>query len=68
MEGHTPLHAAMVCGAPKSVEKLVTHGAEVNAKDNDGDTPLHLLRLVRCSQDISEDDDLPELLKVLINV
>ena len=67
LEGHTPLHAAMVCGVPKSVEKLIDRGANVNARDKQGDTPLHLLRMVRRKEEIKESDDLPELMKVSLS-
>jgi ankyrin repeat protein len=55
------LHAAVVSGIPESVEKLIGHGAGVNARDNKGNTPLHMLRMMKNNK---ESDDLPELLKV----
>ena len=55
------MHAAVVSGVPKSVEKLIGHGANVNARDNIGDTPLHMLRMTENGE---EPVDLPELLKV----
>jgi hypothetical protein len=61
LEGHTPLHAAVVSGVPESVEKLIGHGAGMNASDNKGNTPLHMLRMMKNNK---ESDDLPELLKV----
>ncbi|XP_074606770.1 uncharacterized protein LOC141859796 [Acropora palmata] len=38
----TPLHLAALRGYPDMVEVLLDHGADVNAVDCDGDTPLHL--------------------------
>ena len=64
MEGHTPLHAAVVSGVPKSIEKLTGHGADVNARDNNSNTPLHLLQMMKSSEEIKESDGLPELMKV----
>ena len=64
MEGHTPLHAAVVSGIPKSVEKLIVHGADVNATDNKGNTPLHMLRMMKNNEEIEETDGLPEISKV----
>lgn len=42
-QGATPLHAAVSIGDEyiESVRKLLRAGAEVNAKDSNGDTPLH---------------------------
>jgi ankyrin repeat protein len=40
--GMTPLHAAARKGLKKVVELLIHEGADVNAKDDDGDTPLDL--------------------------
>jgi len=37
----TPLHLAARYGYGKAVELLIKHGADVNAKTNDGLTPLH---------------------------
>ena len=64
LEGHTPLHAAVVSGVPKSVEKLTGRGADVNARDNKGNTPLHLLQMIKTSEEIKETDGLPEIMKV----
>ncbi len=37
----TPLHAAARKGLKEVVELFITKGADVNAKDNNGETPLH---------------------------
>jgi len=39
-EGHTPLHMAVDWGYKEIVELLLVNGADVNAKDEFGDTPL----------------------------
>ena len=42
-DGSTPLHWAVMYTLNKDVVKLLlSKGAVVNAKDNNGDTPLHL--------------------------
>jgi len=38
--GLTPLHGAAIHGHKEIVELLIAKGAEVNAKTNDGETPL----------------------------
>jgi len=38
----TPLHLAALRGYTDMAEVLLDHGADVNAVDCDGDTPLHL--------------------------
>ena len=38
--GWSPLHAASACNNPVAIAILVHAGANVNARDNDGDTPL----------------------------
>lgn len=42
IENQTPLHLAAEEGYPDMAEVLLDHGADVNAVDCDGDTPLHL--------------------------
>ena len=39
-DGWTPLHDAAYAGHKETVELLIAKGADVNAKDEDGDTPL----------------------------
>lgn len=38
--GNTPLHLATTNGHKKLVEELINHGANVNAKNLDGETAL----------------------------
>ena len=40
-KGKTPLHWAALSGHKDVVELLLASKAEVNAKNNDGQTPLH---------------------------
>jgi Ankyrin repeats (3 copies) len=39
-QGHTPLHIAAIMGNINMFDYLVSHGADINAKNNYGDTPL----------------------------
>jgi len=39
--GYTPLHTAAIAGKVESAEVLLDNGADVNATDNKGNTPLH---------------------------
>ncbi|KAG8434369.1 hypothetical protein GDO86_012666 [Hymenochirus boettgeri] len=39
----TPLHLAVTQGHINLVQLLVTEGADVNAEDEDGDTPMHIV-------------------------
>ena len=41
--GNTPLHCAIGYVELGVVEELLEHGADVNASDNNGTTPLHIL-------------------------
>lgn len=41
---NAPLHIAINCGHPDVVKYLVEHGADVEAEDVDGWTPLLLMR------------------------
>lgn len=45
--GRTPLHYACSTGQLEIVQKLVNAGADVNAKDQGGDTPVYLARKSR---------------------
>ena len=40
--GYSPLHLAVLRNQPVTVRSLVIHGAKVNTRDKDGNTPLHL--------------------------
>ena len=42
MGGYRPLHCAAECGHPEVVRRLIQRGAEVNARNAWGFTPLHL--------------------------
>lgn len=37
----TPLHVASYCGKLESTQLLISHGAQVDAVDNQGNSPLH---------------------------
>ncbi len=39
--GSTPLHWAAINGRPALIRSLLAHGADLDAEDNDGFTPLH---------------------------
>jgi len=40
--GKTPLHQSITGGNAETIHILLSHGADVNAKDNTGLTPLHV--------------------------
>ena len=40
--GYSPLHLAVLRNQPATVRSLVIHGARVDTRDKDGNTPLHL--------------------------
>ena len=44
--GDTPLHEACICGAVVIVKDLLEHGANPDAKNNDGITPLKIAHMV----------------------
>ena len=44
--GDTPLHEACICGDVDSVKALLKHGANPDAKNNDGINPLEIARMV----------------------
>ena len=62
LKGHTPLHGAIISGSLKTIEKLVGLGANVNAQDNDGDSPLHLVQLSKVKEQVT--DQCPQMMKV----
>lgn len=42
----TPLHLAILKQKETSVEKLIARGANVNALDEDDNTPIHIVSIV----------------------
>lgn len=54
--GRTPLHDACTSGLPESVHYLLKHGADINARDTNGLTPLH------CCAEFSREQQLWALL------
>lgn len=43
MVGTSPLHEAAACACPASVSLLCSYGADLNAQDGSGRTPLHMV-------------------------
>jgi len=39
--GWQPIHEAAAGGHPEVIKMLIEYGADINAKTNDGDTPLY---------------------------
>ena len=50
------MHFAILKGEFKNVELLIKFGANVDSKDNLGQTPLHIA-VLRIGQDLSQFDD-----------
>ena len=61
-EQQTPLHLAAHKGNGTIVERLVGFGACLNVQDKDGDTPLHIVLMVRQAEALTEET--PQLMKV----
>lgn len=64
--GYTPLLIAIIRGYCPIIEKLVGFGANLNAKDDGGNTALHLL--LNKTFSVIDCQKTPELFKVIINV
>jgi ankyrin repeat protein len=60
----TPLHLAIQQGMHEIARTLLVRSAEPNVKNNDGETPLHLLLEGYFSND---DDHVPDLVQLLLN-
>ena len=52
--GRTPLHAAANYCNANIIERLLKEGADPNAQDNDGNTPLHLALDPQVMRDFTE--------------
>jgi len=70
-QGQTALHKASLGGYPNIIQLILNHSADVDAQDNDGLTPLHLIisKVSMNSEDfeIYEDSDpLREAIKLLL--
>ena len=50
--GQTPLHVAVQHGNTRIARLLLRNGADVNAQDTQGNTPLHLMRNNRIMRDL----------------
>ncbi len=62
-DAQTILHVAVTEIRPEMVELIIRFGADVNAKDSEGETPIVLL-----SEDVGEDDeDVIKILRMLIS-
>ena len=61
--GDTPLHVAIQESHIPVIEQLIKYGADVNAKNHSGLTPLHLVIICREFFDIPSDAS-PEIKKV----
>ena len=60
----TALHVALVARQLVVAEQLVGYGADINAVDKDGDTPLHYAFAL--PKMAAPSNDTPQLLKVYI--
>ncbi|CAN0573423.1 unnamed protein product, partial [Ectocarpus sp. 12 AP-2014] len=52
--GRTPLHHACMNDCPEAIVSMLRHGARVDAKDDDGDTPLHVASNVNAPADSAD--------------
>ena len=60
----TALHVALIAGQLVVAEQLVGYGADIDAVDKDGDTPLHYAFVL--PKMAAPSNDTPQILKVYI--
>ena len=60
----TPLLMTIMSGSLRVLERLIGHGADLTAVDEDGDTALHLVLRNNSTEYKLPDEDTPELKKV----
>jgi len=63
--GCTALLSAAWIGSTEVIEYLLSIGADITVRDNDGSSALDMLKAIAEDDDIEQDDGLPDMIKVL---